>query len=75
MQIMNLTHAIHTVYCSTRSVTIPDSVTSIGNYAFGGCPSLTDVYYSGTKENWNAITISNGNEPLTNATIHYNSKI
>lgn len=25
------------------SVTIPDSVTNIGNHAFGGCPSLTSV--------------------------------
>ena len=31
-------------YCSNlASVTIPDSVTSIGEYAFGGCSSLTSI--------------------------------
>ncbi len=55
------------------SVTIPDSVTSIGQYAFSGCTGLTDVYYKGSKTQWNAISISSGNEPLTRATIHYNS--
>ncbi len=54
------------------SITIPDSVTSIGNYAFFDCTSLTDVYYTGTEEQWNAITIKDYNESLTNATIHYN---
>ncbi len=53
-------------------VVIPDSVTSIGNYAFYNCSSLTDVYYTGTEEEWAAITIGSSNTPLTNATIHYN---
>ena len=54
------------------SVVIPDSVTSIGEYAFGACTNLTDVYYKGTQEQWNAITIGQSNDGLTNATIHYN---
>jgi hypothetical protein len=29
--------------CSLTSVTIPNSVTSIGNTSFGGCPNLTSV--------------------------------
>ncbi len=47
------------------SVTIPDSVTSIEYAAFGYCTSLTDVYYLGTQEQWNNISIGNGNENLT----------
>ena len=37
------------------SVTIPNSVSSIGYAAFYGCRSLTDIYYEGTQEAWNAI--------------------
>lgn len=56
------------------NITIPNSLISIGNWAFSGCNHLTDVYYTGSEAEWNAIQIgSNGNEPLTSATIHYNS--
>ena len=37
--------------------------------SFDGCTSLTTVYYGGTKEQWDAITIGSGNEPLHNANI------
>jgi len=36
-------------------VTIPDSVTSISSSAFQNCTGLTDIYFSGTKEQWNSI--------------------
>ena len=52
------------------SVTIPKSVTSIDSDAFWDCDSLTDVYYTGTAAEWAKITIEDGNEPLTNATLH-----
>ena len=55
------------------SITLPDSVTSIGDYAFSDCDALTDVYYTGTEEQWNAITIGSSNSDLTTAIIHYNS--
>ena len=58
---------------SLTSITIPDSVTSIGGCAFAYCSSLKDVYYSGTQEQWEKISIGNGNGSLTNATIHYGS--
>ena len=62
---------------SLTSVTIPVSVTSIGVGAFmlnpwGGEDDLTDVYYNGTENQWNAIDIGSGNDPLLNATIHFN---
>ncbi len=37
------------------SITIPNSVKSIGSWAFNGCDSLTDVTFDGTKEQWLAI--------------------
>ena len=54
------------------SITIPNSVTNISGYAFNGCTRLTDVYFTGSEEEWNAITIGNNNGALSNATIHYN---
>ena len=56
-----------------RRVNIADSVTTIGAGAFDACYYLTDVYYAGNEEMWNNITIYADNEPLTSATIHYNS--
>ena len=58
---------------SLTSVTIPDSVTSIGVGGFSYCDKLTDVYYTGAETAWNKIGISDYNEALKNATIHYNS--
>lgn len=58
------------------SVTIGNSVTSIDWYAFYNCDSLTDVYYNGTEEEWNKITIEEeGNEPLLSATIHFKNAV
>ena len=54
------------------SVTIPDSMKSIGSSAFFSCSKLKDVYYAGTEEEWNAISIADYNTPLKNATIHFN---
>lgn len=55
------------------SVTIPKSITTINNNVFEGYDSLTDVYYAGSKADWDAINISDENEVLKNAIIHYNS--
>ena len=47
-------------YCrSITSITIPDSVTSIRYEAFCDCSSLTSITFTGTIEQWNAITKSN----------------
>lgn len=40
---------------SLISVTIPSSVTSIGNNAFLKCEKLTDITFKGTKAQWNAV--------------------
>ena len=66
------------LYCSLKEVFIPVSVTKIDNRAFYGCTTLTDVHYSGTKEQWDKINIDtryNSNAPLLNATIHFAKEI
>lgn len=58
-----------------KSVVIPNTVTTIKAFAFYACGELTDVYFTGTEEQWNAIEISNidfSNDPLLYAPIHFN---
>ena len=61
---------------SLKKVIIGKGVKNIGESAFvdpnWGSMDITDVYYSGSKEEWNSITIGNDNEGLINASIHYN---
>ncbi|MCH5209199.1 MAG: leucine-rich repeat domain-containing protein, partial [Oscillospiraceae bacterium] len=56
-----------------KSIAIPKSVTTISQDSFLGCTSLTDIYYTGSEEEWNQISIGTRNEALFNATVHYNS--
>lgn len=51
-----------------ETITLPDTVTDIYSNAFENCTALTKVFYYGTEEDWNKITISAGNDALTNAT-------
>lgn len=58
--------------CSSLiSVIIPDSVISIGDSAFSNFDSLNTIYYSGTQEQWNSISIDSNNQALENAAIEY----
>lgn len=56
-----------------KKVLIPRTVTRIGALAFEFCFDLSDVYYEGSEEEWNQITIEKNNTFLTNSLIHYNS--
>ena len=55
-----------------KTITIGSGLTYIGTSAFSSCESLSDVYYSGTQEQWNSI--ENYDTTITKATIHYNSQ-
>lgn len=53
---------------------ISDGVKNIGVDAFSMCDKLEDVYYQGSKEDWEKISIGDNNYDLLNATIHYNNE-
>lgn len=58
-----------------KIITIPESVTLIDGGAFDCCYSITDVYYGSSEKDWNNVKFGSYNQPLLNATIHYNSKV
>ena len=55
---------------SLSSVIIPVSVTRIGKDAFLYCFKLKDIYYGGTKSDWDSIE-NHDKDSLKTATIHY----
>lgn len=56
---------------SLKSIGIPKSVVQLESYAFYCCCSLSDVYYTGTKEQWEQVEIGESNGYLTSAAVHY----
>ena len=54
------------------TITFPHSITNVGYQAFLYCDKLSTVLYSGTEEQWNAVTFDLSNYNLTNANIIYN---
>lgn len=58
------------------NITIPDSIIWIGEGAFWDCNNLTDIYYTGSENEWENVTIYGRSNPvLETATIHYNSNL
>ena len=53
------------------AVYFPMSVTNVETSAFADCAALTDVYYAGSAEDWAAVEIAEGNDPLLNANMHF----
>lgn len=53
-----------------EQVEIPADLQFIGEGAFEDCASLADVYYAGSLNQWNQISIEANNAPLLNATLH-----
>ncbi len=48
-----------------KEIVIGDSVKTIGEAAFWNCDNIKSVYYKGTKDEWENITIGEYNEDLT----------
>ena len=59
-------------YCGRLTeVRIPESVTRIEEGAFGGCTGLTEIFYSGTEEQWEALSVEDGNKTLLQTEIRF----
>lgn len=57
---------------SVKELDLSVTLQAVGDYAFDNTQALTDVYYGGTEEDRENLTIGvNGNSYLTNATWHY----
>ena len=56
-----------------ESLTIPDSVTYIAPYVFNDSPSLKNIYYEGTTEQWEAMEYDKG-WLANNVVLHYDGK-
>ena len=53
-----------------RRVTLQGAVTAVGNGAFAGCDALADVYFTGTRAQWDAVAVGANNARLTAAAVH-----
>ena len=56
-----------------KSITLPDSIDMILSNAFYGYYEMEDVYFGGSQEQWEEISISQNNTILTDATVHFGS--
>ena len=54
-----------------KAVIIPKGVTQIGSAVFDGCGNLTDVFFLGSKDQWEQIPKGAENTTLENATVHF----
>ena len=54
-----------------KTIYFPKNLKTIYDSAFAGCTGITDIYYCGTAEEANNITIEANNDCLYNATIHF----
>ncbi len=59
-----------------KSIIIPNSITKIDacylNSRYGNIPDISDIYYTGSEEEWNNIEWIDKEELPDNITIHYN---
>ena len=64
-------YLVDTTSTSITTATINENCKFIGDSAFYNFSSLTNVYYNGTAQEWNKISIDDGNYNLTSATRYY----
>ena len=71
-RVMEIEYCAFAACISLASITISDRMSNIAT-AFSNCPKLRNVYYSGTKENWDKIYINKyDNDALLDAELTFN---
>ena len=60
---------------SIKSIRIDKSITDIGDNAFDGLTNIEKIYYDGNAEEWNNVSIGEGNSVLSNKKIIFFVKI
>ena len=58
---------------SLKQVTLPSTIQHIGNYAFSNATALHQVFYNGSTDDLNKISIFSGNDNLLNASWKFSS--
>ena len=54
-----------------REIVLPASLREIGDFAFNYCESLARVRFTGTQEEWSAVTVNAFNDALTSAELRF----
>ena len=44
-----------------KTITLPISVTTVADYAFSGCTKIQHIFYAGSQQDWNKISIGSNN--------------
>lgn len=55
-------------------ITIPNSITSIGNNVFGGCSNLMNIYYNGSIEDWCNLSFNTPSANPMFSALHFYQK-
>lgn len=61
--------------CPFTEIKIGNGLESIGDNAFGGIKAIPEIYYAGSEEEWENISIDSSNDFLLSANMHYNADI
>ena len=56
------------------SIVIPENIVAISDGAFADCQSLESIYFMGTPEAWENVTIGEDNDYLLNAEVEYHQQ-
>lgn len=55
-----------------QTILLPTSVTTVVDYAFNGCPNINRIYYAGSQEDWNKISVGDNNGEFHSGKVVYN---